>query len=255
MGGTVTSKVVVLPFERAFACDEGETILAGALRQGLFLRYGCRHGGCGTCKVRLVDGDVDEHGSTFALPDSERAEGWVLACASVPAGECTVDATAMDLSEDEFLAGDTVGTYTAEVVALEALTRDIRAVRLRLLDPPAMRFTAGQFVNVEVPGTTEVRAYSMANPPSDGGAVDLIVKLLPGGLFSTHLEERLLPGDRLRLHGPLGQLKVRLSHRPMVMVAGGSGLAPLLSMLADLAEKGSARPATLFFGARRADDL
>lgn len=95
----------------------------------------------------------------------------------------------------------------------------------------------------------------MANPPSDGGHIELVVRVLPGGAFSQLVATSLAPGDRLRLYGPLGQLKVRLSYRPMVMVACGCGLAPILSMLADLADKGNTRPVTLFFGARTPEDL
>jgi NAD(P)H-flavin reductase len=118
-----------------------------------------------------------------------------------------------------------------------------------------MRFTAGQFVNVEVPGTTMTRAFSMANSPSDSGHIDLVIRVLPGGAFSAALEGRLKPGDRIRVFGPFGQLKVRLSHRPIIMIAGGSGLAPIESMIADLADRQNIRPVTVFFGARTAADL
>ncbi|HEY2706110.1 MAG TPA: FAD-binding oxidoreductase, partial [Candidatus Dormibacteraeota bacterium] len=126
---------------------------------------------------------------------------------------------------------------------------------LRLVDPPEMAFSAGQFVNVEVPGTPEVRAFSMMNPPSRSGVVQLLVRLLPGGLFSGYLEREARIGDRVTLHGPLGMFRVRLSHRPMVMVAGGSGLAPILSMIADQAERGAERAVILYHGARTRQDL
>lgn len=248
-------KVEVVPLGASYDCRDDETLLAGALREGRYLRYGCRHGGCGTCRILLVEGDVEQSGSTFALTASDRADGWVLACASVPVEDCVIDVSATDLTAEEFLAGDQVRGYTAEIAEIRRLTPDVRGVRLRLLDPPSMRFTAGQFVNVEVPGTSVLRAYSMANPPSDSGHADLVVRLLPGGAFSALLEDRLAPGDRLRLYGPFGQLKVRLSHRPMIMAAGGSGLAPILSMVGDLADQQNRRQVTVFFGARSAADL
>jgi NAD(P)H-flavin reductase len=126
---------------------------------------------------------------------------------------------------------------------------------LRLIEPESIKFTAGQFVNVEVPGSGELRSYSMANPPSDRHHVELVVKLMPNGTFSNYLESELKAGDRVRLFGPLGRLKIRLSHRPIVAIAGGSGMAPILSMLTDLAEKGNARPIIFLFGARRQEDL
>jgi NAD(P)H-flavin reductase len=202
-----------------------------------------------------VEGDVEESASSFALPSSDRADGLILLCSSMPVEDCTIDITSMELTEEEFLAGDQVGTFLANMERKEALTPDIRALRLRLLEPPAMKFVAGQFVNIEIPGTEEVRSFSMASPPSVPGHLDFLVRLLPGGRFSQYLEARPRVGDRLRLHGPLGQLKVRLSHRRILMIAGGSGMAPLLSMLANLAEKGNTRPVTFFFGARRLQDL
>jgi propane monooxygenase reductase subunit len=118
-----------------------------------------------------------------------------------------------------------------------------------------MAFRAGQFVNVEVPGTTQLRSYSMANAPGDDGRIELIVKLLAGGLFSTYLEAGPVIGDRLRLFGPLGELRLRLSHRKVLMVAGGSGLAPFLSMLRSLEARGRSRQVDLLVGARRDGDL
>ena len=251
----MTTNVTVLPYERSFECKDGETVLEAALRQGLFLRYGCRHGGCGTCKAVLVDGDAGASGSTFALSSGEQADGWVLLCSARPRTDCTVDVASMELTEEEFQAGDQVGDFQAEVVAVDALTDDIRGVTLLLREPDRMTFFAGQFVNVEIPGTEEVRSFSIANAPHDSGRIELVVKLLPGGKFSTYLESELTIGDRLRLFGPLGELKLRLSHRTVLMVAGGSGLAPFLAMLKDLEQRGRPRSVHLVYGARRRGDL
>jgi alkene monooxygenase reductase len=221
----------------------------------VYLRYGCKNGGCGTCKSRLVEGDVDSLASSMALAPGEHDEGWILPCTSVPEGDCVLDVSAMGLTEEELLAGDPSGVFMTELERNERLTPDIRAVRLRLVEPETIRFVAGQFVNVEIPGTSDTRSYSFANPPSADRHIDLIIKVLPGGRFSSLLEDGLRPGARLRVTGPFGQMRVRLSHRPMLMIAGGSGLAPMLSMLADLAAKANTRPLKLFFGVRTADDL
>ncbi len=251
----MATSVNVLPFERAFECDDGETILQAALRQRLFLRYGCRHGGCGTCKALLVDGDIAESGSSFALPPSEREQGWVLLCSSSPLSDCTIDVESMELTEEEFVAGDQVGTFVTEVERIEALTPDIRGLTLRLSNPESIKFVAGQFVNVEIPGSEDTRSFSIASTPREPGRIDLVVKLLPGGSFSGFLEAGLRIGDRLRVYGPFGQLKVRLSYRRILIIAGGSGLAPFLSMLAELSDRGDTRPVTVVFGARRVQDL
>jgi NAD(P)H-flavin reductase/ferredoxin len=247
------TEITVSPFSHEFSCDEGETLLEGALRNGLLLKYGCKHGGCGTCKVRLLDGDVDEQGSTFALSAEDQADDVILACASVPLEPCTIDIEPSGLTEEEFFSGDTSREFDAVLGTVDLVTADIARVRLDL-GSDAMEFTAGQFVNVEVPGTGLLRTFSMANAPDDPSVVELICKLYPDGLFSRFLREAV-PGAAVRFFGPYGTLKIHLSHRPILMIAGGSGLAPLLSMLRNLAAKGCDRPVALYFGARTEADL
>lgn len=251
----MTFQIRVLPFAASVECNEGETVLSAVLRQGYFIRYGCRHGGCGTCKVSLVQGEVDGSGSSFALSPAERSQGWVLACSSCPVSDCTVDATTMELSDDEFEGGDPVTWFETELVEFDYLTPDIVGISLALVEPAEMSFVAGQFVNIEVPGTDMWRSYSIANAPHDSTRVELIIKLLPGGRFSSHIASDLAVGDRLRMLGPLGELRLRLSHRRIIMVAGGSGLAPIISMLRDMIHRGRHRDVELIFGARRRTDL
>ncbi len=246
-------EITVQPFGDTFTCNEGETILDAALREHRFLRYGCKHGGCGTCKVELVDGDVDLTTSSYALPPSERDAGTILVCQSYPLDDCEIDTAAMNLDDEEYRAGDGTLTLDAKLREVEHLTSDICRVVLELPEP--MPFVAGQFVNVVVPGTELVRTYSMANGSADPHRIDLICKLLPGGAFSDYLRSAPELGSAVQLSGPFGMLRIRLSHREIVMVAGGSGLAPLLSMLADLARNGSERVITLVFGARTPADL
>lgn len=250
-------RVRLEPFGVNISCAEGESVLNASLREGYYLRYGCKGGGCGTCKALLLEGDAEDTGSTFALPSSERAAGWLLLCSSAPLEDCVVDVSAMGLSEAEFLSGDQTATVETTLESVEELTPTIYGVTLRLVHPPTITFTAGQFVNVEVPGSADrgARAFSMANPPSNDTHVELIVKRLPGGQFGRYLESAARLGDTIRLHGPLGSLRVRPSYRKIIMVAGGSGLAPLISMLTELAEKRDPRAASLFFGARTPDEL
>lgn len=248
-------QIRILPFNHQIECRPNQTILGALLEQGRYLRYGCKNGGCGSCKLQLVEGAVEQGGSSMALSPSERSSGYALICTAMPLSDCTLDASAMELTEDEFASGDRTAAFIAEVECKEVLAPDIRRLNLRLVEPDTIKFTAGQFVNVEVPSSRALRAYSMANPPSDRHHVELIVKLIANGAFSSYLESELEVGDRLRLFGPLGQLKVRLSYRAILAIAGGSGMAPILSMLADLAEKGNVRPVTFLFGARREADL
>src|SRR5208282_1848953 len=176
--------VRLLPFEKSFSCAAGETILAAALRQGLYLRYGCKNGGCGTCKARLLDGDIEDRVTSMALSPQERSEGFILPCTSAPVEDCSLDIGAMGLTEEELVAGDRPAMVVTELERNELVSRDIRALRLRLVEPDELSFVAGQFVNVEVPGSAETRAYSIANAPSENRHLDLLVKIISGGRFS-----------------------------------------------------------------------
>ncbi len=252
---TAVYDIRVEPFGHTFDCGEDETILEAALRNRVYLRYGCKHGGCGTCKVQVVDGEVDITASNYALPPGERDAGTILVCQSYPVDDCVIDVAAMNLDEDEFHRGDATARYPMTVESVTTLTPDIRRVVLRHAPDGSMPFVAGQFVNVTVPGAASARSYSMANGSADIDRIELICKILPGGLFSGYLAQAARPGDAVEVTGPFGALAIRLSHRELVMVAGGSGQAPLLSMLIDLSRKGCERPISLFFGGRTVSDL
>ncbi|WP_246000310.1 2Fe-2S iron-sulfur cluster binding domain-containing protein [Nocardioides pocheonensis] len=249
-----------MPFDDTFDVEPEESILKAVLRQGRYVKYGCKHGGCSTCRAHVVDGDYRLGESTsFALSDADRDAGVVLLCSTfADSGDLVVDVskTMDDLTEEQYLAGHHVQEFTATVDRVDLLTHDIRWLGLRLNDESAMSFVAGQYVEVAVPDAPDQwRSFSMANPSMESGRVDLIVKLLPEGRFSTALDQRLKVGDQLQLRGPLGQFGVQLSHRPMVMIAGGSGMAPILAMLRDLAATGNRREVTFLYGARTARDL
>lgn len=251
--------VTIQPFGDTLEVAPGESVLAAILRNGRFVKYGCKHGGCGTCRAQMVSGDpVLDSRTAFALSDDDRDAGIVLLCSAyAKATDLVVDVSdTMDLTEDEFRAGENVQEFTCEVESIDVLTHDIRGLWLRLVDPPAMEFEAGQYADLEVfGGDDEWRAYSMANPPGERGRLYFIIKVFPDGRFSGRLDSELGPGDHLRVRGPLGQFSVKLSYRKMVMIAGGSGLGPIRAMLRDLVVKGNERLATFFYGARSDRDL
>ena len=189
---------------KQFACEEDEPILAAGLRQGFNLRYGCKHGGCGSCKTLIVEGEVDQaDASSFALMDFEREQGYALLCSAYPLSDIVIDVS--DYEEDDLLAAAPIQPYQAEVERITELTHDIRSLHVRLVAPTTIVFKAGQYVDLLVPGTKEWRSYSMANPPSRGGEIELTIKLMPGGIFSSYIAEQLKPGDRLTLQGPYGR--------------------------------------------------
>ena len=128
-------QIRILPFDQLVECKPNQTILRALLEQGCYLRYGCKNGGCGSCKVRLVEGEVEQAGSSLALSSCERNAGYTLICTAVPLSDCTLDATEMELSDDDFASGDRTTAYIAEVERKEALAPETRRLYLRLIEP------------------------------------------------------------------------------------------------------------------------
>ncbi len=245
-------QVTVEPTGDVIEVEDGQTILAAALRQGVWLPFACGHGTCGTCKVQVTEGYGDVgNASPFALMDVERDEGKVLACCCIPESDMTIEA---DIDVDPDFAGYAVQDYTATVSALEMLSPTILGITLKL--DRDMPFQAGQYINLNVPGIEGTRAFSIANPPSAAGTVELHVRKVDGGAATTWLHEQLKEGDTLPLSGPYGQFFVRKSDmQDVIFIAGGSGLSSPESMILDLLEQGDTRQIYLFQGARNVAEL
>jgi len=233
--------------------DEAETVLSAAFRQGLMLMHGCKEGQCSACKSFLLDGDVDlDRYSTFALPDFEEAEGWILLCRAHAYSDLEIELINYD--EEIIHGGVPPRTVTARVEAVEALTHDIR--RLRLSVEPGFEFRPGQYVDIGIPGEEEHhRSFSMAN--TEPGTLEFMIKLYAGGRFSGLLADGTInPGDELAVTGPYGVFTLRSSSpRRLLFIGGGAGMAPIVSLLRSLRETGSDREATYYYGARTEADL
>lgn len=247
--------VRILPFEKTYECEEGETLLAAGLRAGFNLRYGCRHGGCGSCKAKVVDGEVDmDEASSFALMDYEKEAGYALLCVTTAESDVTVE---VDLTEEELLEAPSqdVQDIRTTIEKIDTVARDIVAFRLRLANGERLSFRPGQYVDLRVPGTDQWRSYSMASTPNDERGLDFLLKVSPGGLWSTYLTSKARIGDAIEARGPFGSFYLREDSSQMVFVAGGSGLAPVWAMLQQMRTECDTRPAWLYFGARSAEDL
>jgi len=239
--------------------DEDETILDAAFRQGIMLMHGCKEGQCAACKSFLLDGEVDlDRYSTFALPDFEEAEGWTLLCRAHALTDVEIELVNYD--EEVIRSGVPIVEAAATVEAVEALTHDIRRLVLRLDEPLA--FNAGQYMDIAIPGTDgQHRSFSMANTPGQPDRLEFMIKLYEGGHFSGLLADSangngIKVGDELRCKGPYGVFTLRdSSPRRLVFIAGGAGMAPIMSLLRSMEEKGTQRPATFYYGARTARDL
>jgi phenol/toluene 2-monooxygenase (NADH) P5/A5 len=246
-------QLTVDPIGEAIQVAEGQTILDACLRAGVYLPHACGHGLCGTCKTQVLDGEID-HGdaSPFALMDFERDDGFALACTATLRSDVTIEA---DVDEDVDARKIPVRDFIGEVVALEALTADVMSVRLALDERP-IDFQAGQYVNLFLPGVAASRAFSIANPPSDDGHVELQVRRVPGGEATGFIHERLKLGDKLSLVGPQGRFIVRKSRGgPLLFLAGGTGVSSPRSMILDLLAEGYDAPITLIHGVRTRADL
>ena len=247
-----THKVRLEPVGVEMEVEEGETVLDAAFRQGISLAHGCKEGQCSSCKSLLLDGDIEllKH-STFALLESERDTGHILLCKTHAYSDVTIEL--LNFDEDLMRRSIPVKSYDAELVHIEHLTHDIRRLDIEISKP--LKFWAGQYVDITIPGGV-TRAFSMANPPSDGQKLSFIIKKYPQGAFSAALDDSLKPGDKLTAKGPYGTCFRREGRPgPMLLIGGGSGMSPLRSILMDHLESGEQRPVRFFYGARTQEDL
>ncbi len=237
--------------------SEEQNILRAAAEQGIMLMHGCKEGQCSACKSFLLEGeDVElERYSTFALPDYEKEEGFTLLCRAHAYEDLTIEL--LNYDEEMIRSGLPIREGSAEVVEIEPLTHDLRRLVLRLVDPVDITFFPGQYMDLSVPGTDLVRSFSMANTTArDGGLLEFVIKVYPDGAFSQVLDNSLKVGDRLDLTGPFGVFTLREGHtEDLVFIGGGAGMAPILSLLRLMRERGDARRAVYYYGARTAADL
>lgn len=234
-------------------CDDDENVLEAAFRQGWNLVHGCREGQCTACKSFLLEGDVTlQPYSTHALSESEESQGYTLLCRAMPDSDLVVELLHYD--PDNLRLSHPIGDGTARVRAIEALTADIVRLTLEVDSPADFAFTPGQYVDLWIPGTEERRSFSMSNLPGDG-TLELVIRRYEGGRFSSLLDGGLGAGDELRFTGPYGTMHARAGDGPVLLVAGGSGIGPVLSLLRELSAGASTRPVRFFYGARTEADL
>jgi propane monooxygenase reductase component len=237
--------------------DEEQTVLRAAFDQGIMLMHGCKEGQCAACKSFLLEGDdveLDKY-STFALPDFEREEGFTLLCRAHVYEDVTIELLQYD--EEMIRSGLPVIDAEAEVVTNDAVTHDMRHLVLRLVGDVDFKFFPGQYVDITVPGTDEVRSFSMANTSArESRQLEFVIKIYPDGLFSSYLDKELKVGDRLKVSGPFGVFTLRdAPDTDLIFVGGGAGMAPILCLLRSMAERGIDRKAVYYYGARRRGDL
>ncbi len=240
------------PLGESIDCGPEETVLDAAFRQGYNLAYGCREGQCSACKCYLLEGEVDlKRYSNFALSDTERANGYALMCRAMPERDVVIELLHYD--PDNYRLENAIRDGVATVTDVRELTHDI--VGLTLSVEGELSWLPGQYLDLHVPGAEDARrSFSIANLPGED-RVELMIKRYPGGRLSGMLGESIVAGSELAFTGPYGAFHLRRSERPILMIAGGSGMAPVLAVLRQLAEEGCARPVRFYYGAREERDL
>lgn len=247
--GGMTHRASLKPFDVEVDVTGRETVLEAALRQSIAFPHSCTVGTCGSCKCRLVSGTVRARTDfAYTLSAEELKAGYVLACQAHPTSPVVieVDGGGAALPAPE--------RFTASVVSKSNMTADILELTLELDRP--IHYVAGQFANLQFEGLPS-RSYSFANPPKREGLkrVSLFIRKVPGGAVTEPLFSGALDSLNLNLEGPFGLFHLRMGEGPIICLCGGSGLAPLLSLLMDARLKNIKRPCYFFFGARTQSDL
>jgi CDP-4-dehydro-6-deoxyglucose reductase len=247
----MTFQVTVTPSGRQFSCDADETVLSAALRAGVILPYGCKNGACGSCKGKVTDGTV-VHGNhqQRALTADEAAQGMSLFCCAKPQSDLTIEAREL-VANDEY----PVKKMPTRIAKLEKLSDDVMLLALQLPANEKLNYRAGQYIEFLLRDGKR-RSYSMANAPHDAEHITLHIRHMPGGLFTDQVFSTLKERDILRFEGPQGTFYLREdSDKPIILLASGTGFAPIKALVEQLIHTKSTRPVALYWGGRRPADL
>ena len=240
------------PIGEVIEVEEGQTILDACLRAGIYIPYQCNHGLCSTCKVEVVEGDVDiGDASPFALLDFERDEGKVLACTCLLESDVTIEA---DIEEDDDAEYLPIEDYKGTATEIIDLTPDVKKIIISLTQEA--EFQAGQYIQLNIPTVSGTRAFSIANSPHKADHIELHVRLVPEGKGTSYLHQKLSVGDELEFSAPYGHFFTRKSkNKPMIFIAGGTGVSSPKSMIEELLADGYSKKITLLHGVRSKEDL
>lgn len=228
-----------------------ETVADAAYRQGINIPLDCRDGACGTCKCLAESGryDLGEEYIEDALSEEEVTQGYVLTCQMRAESDCVVRVPASsDVCKTE------QASFDAEISDVRVLSQSTIALSIKGEALTRLAFLPGQYVNLKVPGSDQTRAYSFSSLPKDG-EVSFLIRNVPGGLMSSFLTGLAKAGDSMSMMGPLGSFYLREIKRPLLLLAGGTGLAPFTAMLEKISAQGTAHPVHLIYGVTNDTDL
>ncbi|WP_338860711.1 CDP-6-deoxy-delta-3,4-glucoseen reductase [Mycetohabitans rhizoxinica] len=236
---------------KQFQVEADEPVLSAALRQGIGLPYGCKNGACGSCKGQLVSGSIEQRShSSSALSNDERTRGMALFCCATAQSDLEID-----IREIAGVGDMQVKKLPCRVNALERVAHDVIVLKLQLPANERLQYLAGQYIEFILKDGTR-RSYSMASAPHHEGPLELHIRHMPGGVFTDHVFGAMKERDILRFEGPLGTFFLREdADKPIVLLASGTGFAPIKAIIEHAIFKGMTRPMTLYWGGRRRGDL
>jgi Na+-transporting NADH:ubiquinone oxidoreductase subunit F len=253
IGNYGACKITINNGDKELEVEGGSSLLSTLNSEGIFIPSACGgKGSCGLCKLKITDGAGDFLPTELPwLSEDEKKENIRLSCQVKVKNDIKIE-----IPEEYFL----VKEFATEVESIKDLTHDIKEVRLKLENPNEIKFKAGQFIQIRVPeyelSSEEVyRAYSLSSAPQEKNIVELEIRLVPNGICTTYVHKYLKEGDKLTINGPYGEFFLRDTEREILFIAGGSGMAPIKSILFDMKEKGIKRKARYFFGATSKRDL
>src|ERR1035437_3922905 len=238
-------QISIQPSGQSYPAEEGESILHAALAAGINLPHGCQNGACGACKGKIIAGQAD-HAATpeGTLPAADRAAGLALFCCAKPLSDLTIECREVAASQDI-----PVKTLPCRVQKLERLAPDVIALQLKLPTNERLLFLAGQYIEILLKDGKR-RAFSLAGAPHNDELLELHIRLVPGGQFTEHVFGAMKARDMLRFEGPRGSFFLREeSSKPVILVAGGTGFAPIKSIVEYAINNKIERPMTLYWGA------
>ena len=247
----MTFTVTVKPSERSFTTLTGEHILTAGIRQGIGLPYGCKDGACGSCKCKKLEGQVvhSAHQSR-ALSMEEAANGYILTCCATALSDVVLESRQVTLA-DAF----PIKKMPTRVMLMEKKSDDVMLLKLQLPASDTLQYFAGQYIEFILRDGAR-RSYSMANAPSSANLIELHIRHTPGGKFTDHVFGVMKEKEIQRIEGPFGSFYLREdSAKPMILLASGTGFAPIKAILEQMQLKGIQRPITLYWGVRRPSDL
>lgn len=246
-------QITIKPSNHSFSADDDETILEAALRVGFVIAYGCRNGACGTCKGKVIEGRLDYGASQQqALPESDKKLGLALFCQARPLSDLVIECREIGATKDI-----QIKTLPCRVQKMTLAAPDVMILELKLPATERLQFLAGQYIDIILKDGTR-RSLSMANAPHDDALLQLHLRNY-GGPFSDHVFKRMKEKDILRFEGPLGTFFLReadgTNAKPIILLASGTGFAPIKAMVEHALHTGDKRPLTLYWGARVRGDL